>query len=153
MKNIGEFNTIIGIKVVRHKEGISIHQEKYVDAIVDRFNMNDAHPAYVPMLSNVKFTSNMDLIYNPSDLTIKDFPYRQAVGALLYATQCTRPDINFSVSKMSQFMNCYNMPHWQGVEQIIRFLRTTKDSGITYKRHSNPDMRNILVGYSTGGLF
>ena len=35
MKNINELNTIIGIKVVRYKEGISIHYEKYVDAIVD----------------------------------------------------------------------------------------------------------------------
>ena len=147
MKDLGELNTIIGIKVIRDRDGISMNQGKYIDAIVDRFNMNDAYAAYVPMLSNIKFTSYMDPLYDPIDLTTEDIPYRQAVGALLYATQCTRPDINFSVSKVSQYMNCYSIPHWQAVEQIIRFLKTTKDCCIRYKRHNDPEMRNILEGY------
>ena len=148
MKDLGDLNMIIGIKIIRDSNGISMNQEKYINAIVDRFNMHDAYDAYIPMLSTIKFTSYMDPLYDPDDLTVEDIPYRQAVGALLYATQCTRPDINFSVSKMSQYMNCYSVPHWQGVEQIIRFLKTTKDSCICYKRHRDPAMRNILVGYS-----
>ena len=101
------------------------------------------------MLHNVKFTSDMDLLYEDvTNLTVDDIPYRQAVGALLYATQCTRPDIAFPVSKVSQFMNCYSMAHWQGVEQIIRYVKSTKNLRIKYTRHGDMNMRNILVGYS-----
>jgi hypothetical protein len=148
MKDLGELNTIIGINVTKNNEGISLNQEKYIDAIIDRFNMRNAYDAYVPMHSSIKFTSDMESIHNNTNLSIEDIPYRQAVGALLYATQCTRPDISFPVSKMSQFMNCYSVAHWQGVEQIIRYLKTTKKRCITYKRHRNSKLRNILVGYS-----
>ena len=55
------------------------------------------------MTNNVKFTTDMNLLYeNGTNLSIEDIPYRQAVGALLYPTKCARPDISFSVSKMSQ---------------------------------------------------
>lgn len=101
------------------------------------------------MTNSVKFTTDMDLLYeNVTNISVEDIPYRQAVGALLYATQCTRPDIAFSVSKMSQFMNCYSVAHWQGVEQIIRYIKSTKNLRIKYTRHNETNKRNILLGYS-----
>ena len=112
MKDLGELNTIIGIKVTKDKDGVSLDQEKYIDSIVDRFNLNDSYNIYTPMSNYIKFTSDMELLYDDgSNLSVEDIPYRQAVGALLYAAQCTRPDIAFSVSKVSQFMNCYSMAH------------------------------------------
>ena len=112
MKDLGILNTIIGIKVTQDRNGISLDQEKYIDSIVDRFNLNYSYNTYVPMTNNVKFTTDMDLLYeHGTNLSIEDIPYRQAVGALLYAIQCARLDISFSVSKLSQFMNCYSAAH------------------------------------------
>ena len=101
------------------------------------------------MANNVKFTTDIDLLYaNGTNLSIKDIPYRQAVGALLYATQCTRS--NFFVSKMSQFMNCYSAAHWQGVEQIIRYVKKPNTNNLhkRYTRDNEIKNRNILLGYS-----
>jgi len=149
MKDLGILNTIIGIKVTRDENGISLDQEKYIDSIVDRFNLNDSYNTYVPMTNSVKFSADMELLNEKvTNLSIEDVPYRQAVGALLYATQCTRPDIAFSVSKMSQFMNCYSAAHWQGVEQIIRYVKSTKNLRIRYTRDNEIKNKNVLVGYS-----
>ena len=55
MKDLGDLNMII-----RDSNGISMNQEKYINEIVDRFNMHDSFDAYIPMLITIKFTSYMD---------------------------------------------------------------------------------------------
>jgi hypothetical protein len=35
---------------------------------------------------------------------MKDVPYQQGIGSLMYAATHTRPDITFAVSILSQFM-------------------------------------------------
>jgi len=50
--------------------------------------------------------------------------YLEIVGSLLYATQ-TRPDIQFSVSLISQFGGNPGIPHLQASKHILRYLKGT----------------------------
>ena len=49
------------------------------------------------------------------------FPYRAAVGSLLYATN-TRPDISYAVGVLCRFMQNPGLPHWKGVKRVFRYL-------------------------------
>ena len=43
-------------------------------------------------------------------------PYASAVGSLMYAMVCTRPDISQAVSVVSRFMANPGKAYWQGVK-------------------------------------
>ena len=71
-------------------------------------------------------------------------PYSNAVGSLMYAMVCTRPDIAHAVSVVSRFMGNPGKEHWQAVKRIFRYLRGTSDVGLIY----GGDTHCLVTGYS-----
>ncbi|KAL0319362.1 UNVERIFIED_CONTAM: putative disease resistance protein RGA3 [Sesamum angustifolium] len=63
---------------------------------------------------------------------VDDSMYRSLIGSLLYLT-ATRPDIMFSTSLLSRFMQSPSQVHNAATKRILRYLRGTKDFGIWYK--------------------
>ena len=87
--------------------------------------------------------TNSDMVTTPMDHTIRltvteddafEHPtlYWEAIGALLYASLGTRPNITFAVQMLSQFSSKPSNEHWRGVKRILRYLQGTKTLGITY---------------------
>ncbi|XP_030970829.1 secreted RxLR effector protein 161-like [Quercus lobata] len=70
-------------------------------------------------------------------------PYASAVGSLMYAMLCTRPDICFAVGMVSRYQSNPGPVHWQAVKRIFRYLRGTLDLIVCYQ---GGDLR--LRGYS-----
>jgi hypothetical protein len=61
---------------------------------------------------------------------MRNIPYREAVGSLMYAAMGTRPDIAFATSTMAQYCENPNWKHWEAVKRIFRYLlRTKKEFG------------------------
>ncbi|GKA91238.1 hypothetical protein Tco_0813108 [Tanacetum coccineum] len=61
-------------------------------------------------------------------------PYASAIGSIMYAMTCTRPDVSFALSKVSRHQQNPGEGHWTAVKNIIKYLRNTKDRGaVTYK--------------------
>ena len=61
-------------------------------------------------------------------------PYASAVGSLMYAMVCTRPDIAHTVGVLSRFMSKPGKEHWTAVKWVFRYLRGTSDYGLCYRR-------------------
>lgn len=51
----------------------------------------------------------------------------------MYLT-ATRPDITYSVSLISRFMESSRIDHWEAGKRILRFVKGSIDHGITYSR-------------------
>src|SRR3954464_7197876 len=64
-------------------------------------------------------------------------PYRNLVGSLLYASNWTRPDISFSVSLFSRFLEEPTTTHWKMAKRALRYLKGTKGTHIAYPRYSD----------------
>jgi hypothetical protein len=50
-----------------------------------------------------------------SELNESNFPYREAVGGLIYLMNCTRPDIAAAVGVVSRFLSHPERQHWNAV--------------------------------------
>ena len=73
---------------------------------------------------------------------MKNVPYREAIGSLMYAAMGTRPDIVFATATVAQFSDNPGWAHWEAVKRIYRYLIGTKLLELTY----GGDKRG-LVGY------
>ena len=55
-------------------------------------------------------------------------PYASAVGSLMYAMVCTRPDIAHAVGVVSRYMANPGKEHWEAVKWLMRYLRGTSST-------------------------
>jgi len=59
-------------------------------------------------------------------------PYREAVGAVMYAAVCTRPDVAFIINRLARYVNAPNHTHWLALKRVLAYLKGTLDRGIRY---------------------
>ncbi|XP_031247784.1 uncharacterized protein LOC116105514 [Pistacia vera] len=86
----------------------------------------EAHPCLTPMTVGIKLSStDSELFQNPS-------LYRSTVGALQYLT-LTRPDISYTVNKLSQFLQAPTDLQWQACNRVLRYVKGTLDFGLVFK--------------------
>ncbi|XP_015570351.2 uncharacterized mitochondrial protein AtMg00810-like [Ricinus communis] len=69
--------------------------------------------------------------------------YQRLVGKLIYLT-ITRPDINYAVSMVSQFIHAPRTSHLDAIDKILRYLKGTPGQGILMKNNSSND----IIGFS-----
>ncbi|TYK03174.1 gag/pol protein [Cucumis melo var. makuwa] len=78
---------------------------------------------------------------------MSNIPYASAVGSLMYAMLCTRPDICYSVGIVSRYQPNPGRDHWTTVKNILKYLRRTKDYILVY---GSEDL--ILTGYTNSNF-
>ncbi|XP_070667569.1 secreted RxLR effector protein 161-like [Malus domestica] len=61
-------------------------------------------------------------------------PYASAIGSLMYAMICTRPDIAYAVNITSRYQSNPGSEHWAAVKTVLKYLRRTKDMFLVYGR-------------------
>ena len=60
-------------------------------------------------------------------------PYSLAVGSLMYAMVCTRPDIAHAVvGVVRRYMNNPSKEHWKAVQWILRYWRGTTSHALCF---------------------
>ncbi|OAE34321.1 hypothetical protein AXG93_1054s1050 [Marchantia polymorpha subsp. ruderalis] len=147
MVDLEEIHHCLGMEVDRNREEgwIRISQPRYLVEKLARFNMADCKPIDTPMEPDLKL-STLD---SPNSVgeseEVKNIPYQAAVGSLMWAMVCTRPDISFAVSSVAQFMSNPGLTHWKAVKRIFRYLRGTLDFSLVFTRVDKP---SGLTGYS-----
>ena len=75
---------------------------------------------------------------------MKAIPYASAVGSIMYAQVCTRPDLAFVTGMLGRFQSNPGPEHWKLVKKVLRYMQGTKDYMLTYRRSDNLE----VVGYS-----
>ena len=61
-------------------------------------------------------------------------PYASAVGSIMYAMVCTRPDLSQAVSMVLRYMHDPDKGHWEAVRWILRYIKGTIDVGLVFMK-------------------
>ncbi|MBW0547983.1 hypothetical protein O181_087698 [Austropuccinia psidii MF-1] len=122
MEDLGEIVYVLGIKVTRNQEDRTIYlsQELYVHKILDEFGMLNCKPVSTPMNPGCRLSPSNQRNSNNS------FEYQKAVGLLNYLVTCTRPDLAYLTSSLSQFLDCPSDDHVAAFKRRLRYLQGTK---------------------------
>ena len=146
MKDMGEASYVIGIKIHRDRfKGIlGLSQETYINKVLERFRMKNCSPSVSPIVKGDRFNLNQCPKNDLEREQMKNIPYASAVGSLMYAQVCTRPDIAFAVGMLGRYQSNPGIDHWKAAKKVMRYLQGTKDYKLMYRRTSNLE----VVGYS-----
>ena len=96
MSMIGELTFFLGLQIKQVKEGTFIHQGKYTNDVLKKFDMGEAKPLSTPMST----ATALDTEEEGEPVDQKE--YQSIIGSLLYLT-ATRPDIHFAVCLCAHF--------------------------------------------------
>ncbi|KAF1318445.1 Integrase catalytic core protein, partial [Globisporangium splendens] len=146
MTDMGELKYCLGMEIKRDavSGAVSIRQTKFAQSILCKFGMSDSKPVKSPQDASLKLVKNMCEGGCKHDETMKNVPYRSAVGCLMYLMVATRPDLAAAVGVLSQFASDPCPTHWQALKRVLRYLNGTQTHGITFSANTSGE----LIGYS-----
>ncbi|GJU15472.1 retrotransposon protein, putative, ty1-copia subclass [Tanacetum coccineum] len=139
MKDLGEAAYILGIKIYRDRSLrlIGLNQSAYIDKILKKFSMQNSKKGFIPMEVKHDLSNEMCASSDEEKAYMKKVPYASAVGSIMYAVRCTRPDVAFAQNLVSRYQQNPGKLHWVAVKHILKYLRNTKDMFLVYG--GNPD--------------
>ena len=132
--DLGELHWLLGIEVrrVREQRRLYLSQRSYIDSILRRYGFQDLKPVSIPMDPNVRLSSAQSPSTSHAFARMRDVPYHEAVGSLMYAALGTRPDIAYAVQSVSRFSSRPGEAHWEAVKRIFRYLKGSADLWLAY---------------------
>lgn len=145
MKDLGPAQQILGLHITRDRKNkrLWLSQEKYVERVIKRFNMYNAKPVNIPLANHFKLSKNSCPSSKKEIEKMSLIPYSSAVGSLMYAMVCTRPDITYAVGMVSHFLSNPRKEHWETVKWILRYFKGTSKICLCYGGTDS-----ILEGYT-----
>lgn len=134
--DLGEITDILGVHVEREGEtdSIKLSQERYIDDLLKKFNMNLAKDVSTPIESNTKITKDLGPENEEEREQMKNRPYRELIGSLIYLANATRPDIAYAANTLARFCSDPGEEHWHLAKRVLRYLKGTKTYGIRYEK-------------------
>ncbi|RVW58770.1 Retrovirus-related Pol polyprotein from transposon TNT 1-94 [Vitis vinifera] len=138
MKDMGEASYVIGIKIHRDRfKGIlGLSQETYINKVLERFRMKNCSPSVSPIVKGDRFNLDQCPKNDLEREQMKNIPYASAVGSLMYAQVCTRPDIAFAVGMLGRYQSNPGIDHWKAAKKVMRYLQGTKDYKLMYNEQA-----------------
>ncbi|GKC98799.1 zinc finger, CCHC-type containing protein [Tanacetum coccineum] len=136
MKDMGEADVILGIRIKHESNRIAISQSHYIKKVLKKFNYFDCTPVSTPMDTSEKLMPN-------NGQAVSQLEYSRVIGCLMYAMTCTRPDISFVMGKLSRYTSNPSTQHWQAIQRVLKYLKKTMDYRLTYTGYPL-----VLEGYT-----
>ena len=136
IKDLGNLKYFLIMEIARSKKGIAVSQLKYVLDLLNETMMLGCKPVETPMDTTIKLEES------DGSAPVDKGRYQSLVGKLVYLS-LTRPDIGFSVSMVSQFMNNPTEKHMTAVTRILRYLKMTSGKGLFFQRTSKKEIENF----------
>ena len=135
MKDLGEASFVLGIEIHRNRSYrlLGLSQRTYVDRVLERFNMQLCKPGIAPVCKGDKLSLSQCLQSDIEKAQMKNVPYASALGSIMYAQVCTRPDIAFATGLLGRYQSNPGHDHWVAAKKVMRYLKRTKDYMLIYK--------------------
>ena len=128
MKDMGPISYFLGIQFEQTDATISMDQSYYLENVLSRYGMANCKPRKTPCEANI------DAYRTTGEETKNDDnqcegSYREIVGSLVYAMTCSRPDLAWVVTKLSQHLENPTAAEWVTIKHVLRYIKHT----INYK--------------------
>jgi len=151
MKDLGEASYVIGIEIHRDRQQkiLRLSQRAYIEKVLERFKMSDCKSSMAPISKGERFSKDQCPKKELEQQQMKSITYAYAVGSLMYAQVCTRPDIALAVGMLGRYQSNPGLEHWKAAKRVMRYLQGTKGYNLTFKQANSLE----VFGYTDSDFF
>ena len=121
MEDRGRLHWFLGLRISREVGKVTVDQERYIETMFERFQMDQCKPSRTPAELNLKLQT-----LQSGDEEVDQRIYRNLVGSLLYLVKQTGPDIMFTINILSRHIKAPTNQHWMCGKRLRRYLRGSK---------------------------
>ncbi|KAH9113192.1 hypothetical protein AeMF1_012581 [Aphanomyces euteiches] len=140
LKRQGNTEFLLGVKIFRNGNRITLSQTAYISTVLKRFGMDKCAPTQTPEITGTEAKWG-----EPDSPDASMETYRAIVGSLVYLTTCTRPDLAHAVQRLSRYLHAPKECHMNGAKRVMSYLQRTKNFGLQY---GNEQDEITLHGFS-----
>lgn len=143
--DLGPVKYFLGMLVERDREKrtIKVSVPLKVDELVVKFGLENAAPVDTPMVRG--FVQTKLPMHDGEEgkggsgrLLSPGHKYPELIGSLQYLASNVRPEIAQAVNALSRYRAAPTTAHWNAAIRVVKFLKGTRDDGITYGRVIQP---------------
>ena len=149
---------LLGVEIAREGKLVTMRQKEYITRLSDEYltpeqrNVSVDTPCDKELAQRVLAAADSDMsAVDPSLLR----RFQGIVGALLYCSTNTRPDIAYSVGQLSRVTARPTTALLADAERVLMYLRTTQDLGLCFqadrRKASGMTDSDWAVRHSTSG--
>lgn len=118
-------DTILGIKVTKTSKAYHLSLSHYIESVIDKFKHLNIKECSTHLNTSSKLIKNYER-------EIAQLEYSNVIRSLMYAVQCTRPDITFAISKFSKCTNNPSNDHWKAIGRVLEYLKKPNNLSLQY---------------------
>ena len=132
MKYLEKTKFCLDLQIEHFPNGVLVHQSTYIKKVLKHFYMDKPH-----FLSSIMVFQSLDMKKDSFRLCKKDsfrfckksekllgleVPHLNVIDALMYLTNCTCLDNDFSVNLLAKYSSSPTRRHWNDIKHILRYL-------------------------------
>lgn len=148
----GELTWVLQVKVMRNRQNrtLSLSQEMYVNDLVKRhgqLTIGLSRKFDSPFDANLELSSDQcPAVDSPEHIEM--IPYREAymslVGAYLWLSNVTRPDLCFISSQLARFVSNPGYVHYRAALRVLIYLQGSANRTLTLQPNVNLPLRGFV---------
>ena len=142
IKDLGEVSYYLGCHITRDRKARTVRfdQQRYAQTVAERFEVWKT--SVIPISTGKAPLSKADGPQNDAEIAeMRGIPYREAVGALMWVANMTRPDLVFTAHTLAKFGDNPGPEHWKAVMKALQYLKRTASLGVTYGGATEDNMK------------
>ena len=130
MTDLGKLFWFLGVQFECENSTLKMNQSRYIKKI-SKFIIADCKSHSTPC--------EMDIMKTSDKVNLIDSkPYCEIIGSVIYIMVVTRPDICYTVTRLSQDLAKPNSFHLTKAKPVLRFLKGTISQPLTFKKLQKP---------------
>lgn len=139
------FHLGCGITCDRSSNTLKLDQKTYTLSILREFGYDNCNPVLTPMDPGTRLTSHSTTLSAEEQKRVDEFPYGAVVGKCMYLSNCTHPDISYTVRELAGYMVSYGPSHVAAAKHLLRYLKGTVNYGWNagFIEQNNPTIRAL----------
>ncbi|KAL0431935.1 UNVERIFIED_CONTAM: Retrovirus-related Pol polyprotein from transposon TNT 1-94 [Sesamum radiatum] len=140
MKDLGNVKKILGMTIERDQKNSTIFLNQ-IKSVLEKFSMTNSKPVSVPLVAHFQLCRDQCPKTDSEKEKMKNIPYSNAIGSVMYLMVSTRPNIVYTVSCLSRYMSNPGSPHWEALKWLLRYLKGSINNGIKFSKCSQGSSR------------